>query len=247
VLQATLTALLLPPLLLVLLAGLGGWAAWRRRRLGGLLALLAGLGLLLLATPMVAGLLLDTLEREVVPAPAAAAPLGTPPGAIIILGGDWVRTRAGLDIGPFSLERLRAGAALARRTGLPVLVTGGGLADEDPLAALMAASLVADFGITPRWIEPSANDTHENATFSVALLRAAGIESAHIVTHAWHLPRALAAFARLGFAATAAPVRLDAVPDGRLPSWIPRPDYLGRSWYALREWAGRLVYALRDG
>jgi uncharacterized SAM-binding protein YcdF (DUF218 family) len=285
--------LLLPPLLLVLLAGLAGWAAWRRWRPGGLLAMLAMLGLLLLATPMVAGLLLDSLEREVVPAPRAStgastgasvdaamgaftgapmdapmgppvaapvaapggapggaprvAPLGASGGAIIILGGDWVHTGSGPDIGAFTLERLRAGAALARRTGLPVLVTGGGPPDEPPLAVLMAASLAADFGIAARWIEPRAADTHENAVFSVALLREAGIGSAHVVSHAWHLPRALEAFARLGFAATPAPVRLDAAPDGRLSAWLPRPDYWGRSWYALREWAGRLAYALRDG
>lgn len=256
-LQAFLTALALPPLLLVLLAGLGGWLAWRRaprdtapsrivgrQRWGGALALAAALGLLLLATPMAAGLLRASLEREVV---LAAAP-GPPPAAIIILGGDTAYGQDGADVGPLSLERLRIGAALARRTGLPVLLTGGaGASRESPLSVLMAASLATDFGIVPRWIEPQAGDTHGNAVFSVAMLRASGISAAYVVTHAWHLPRALDAFGRLGFPVTPVPVILHATPDGRATSWMPRPDHWAVSWYALREWVGRLVYALRDG
>ena len=78
------------------------------------------------------------------------------------------------------------------------------------------------------------------------MLREAGIGAAYVVTHAWHLPRALEAFSREGFATSPAPVRLDRIPDGRLSDWVPRADHLGGSWFALREWAGRLVYAIRD-
>jgi uncharacterized SAM-binding protein YcdF (DUF218 family) len=168
-------------------------------------------------------------------------------GAIVVLGAEMVHGREGGDIGPLTLERLRAGAALHRRTGLPLLVTGGPLSPGSaPIAVLMARSLTTDFGAAPRWVEPRARDTRENAAFSAALLRGEGIGAAYLVTHAWHLPRAQAAFARQGLATAAAPVRLDRVPDGRLSEWLPRADHLGESWFFLREWAGRLVYALRD-
>jgi len=112
---------------------------------------------------------------------------------------------------------------------------------------LMAASLAADFGVESRWIEPLARDTAENAAFSAATLRAAGISSAYLVTHGWHMARAREAFGRAAFAVRAVPVRIDPVPDGRLSDWVPRAESLSVSWYALREWAGRLVYAMRDG
>jgi uncharacterized SAM-binding protein YcdF (DUF218 family) len=248
-LQAVLTALLLPPLPFVLAALGGGLLAWRGgprwRRAGGAVATLAAFGTLVLATPLAAGLLLGSLARG-----AADAPAGPPPAAIVVLSAEVVETQGGdYEPGPFSLERLRAGAALHRRTGLPVLVTGGLVRPGGPsLAAVLGRSLAEDFGVAPRWLEEHARDTRENATLGAAMLRGADVEAAYVVTHAWHMPRALEAFARTGFATTPAPLRHDALPDGRrLADWVPRADHLGTSWYALREWAGRLVYALRDG
>jgi uncharacterized SAM-binding protein YcdF (DUF218 family) len=169
------------------------------------------------------------------------------PGAIIILAGEAAYTRGTPEVGPLTLERLRAGAALHRRTGLPLLVSGGPLRGGDPpIAALMAASLVADFGVAVGWVEDRSSDTRDNAVFSAAMMRREGIHAAWLVTHAWHMPRAQEAFGRADFTTLAAPVRLDRVPDGRLQDWLPRPDRLAQSWYALREWAGRIVYLIRD-
>ncbi|MFH5925477.1 YdcF family protein [Roseomonas xinghualingensis] len=216
--------------------------AWRGWRPGLILAALAAIGQILFATPLTAGLLVASLEREVAPGAPAS---GTGAGAIIVLGAEVARTQDGRDVGPLTLERLRTGAALHRRTGLPLLVTGGALASGDePIAELMAQSLRTDFGVSVRWIEPRARDTWENAALSVALLREAGIGSAYVVTHGWHMPRALAVFDLRGLTANAAPVRMDRVPDG-FSSWVPRTDRWTASWLALREWAGRVVYALR--
>lgn len=252
-LQGLLTAVVIPPVSFAVLAALGGLLAWRSqgrlRRRGGLLAALAGLGILVLALPIVAALLTVSLERGLPGQDTAGpAPNAIMPAAIIILGGDVAHDQNRTEVGALTLERLRAGAALARRTGLPLLVTGGpGSEGEPPLAVLMAHSLAEDFGLAARWIEPAARDTHENAVLGVAMLRAEGIGAAHVVSHGWHLARAAEAFARLSFPVVPVPVRLRRMPDGRAEDWIPRADHLGTSWYALREWAGRLVYALRDG
>jgi uncharacterized SAM-binding protein YcdF (DUF218 family) len=250
--QAIATTLLLPPLGLVLATLLAAAAAFclrrHRRRLSSTVlwavVAAAALGQLVLATPYVSGHLRASLQspRVATPPPSAG------PEAIIVLGAETAHGQAGVTVGPLSLERLRAGAALARRTGLPVLVTGGRLApSEPPIAALMAATMAEDFGITPRWIEPQAGDTAENAAFSARMLRAEGVMSAHVVTHAWHMARALEAFERSGFIAHSAPVRLERRPSGLWSDFIPRTDHLHESWLMLREWAGRLVYALRDG
>lgn len=240
--QSVLTALLLPPLLLVLLGMAGAGLASRRPRGGLALVWIAGGAQLFLATPFVAGMLLASLND----APAAPATTAAP-GAIVVLGGDAARSGGAGDVGPLTLERLRAGAALQRRTGLPLLVTAGpnspGL---EPLADSMARSLREDFGIRAHWIEPAAGDTRDNAVLSAAILRPEGIDTVLLVTHGWHMGRAIAAFRRAGLSSIPAPIRIDRAPDGRPSDWVPRPDHLAESWFALREWVGRLVYALRD-
>lgn len=242
--QQLLSTVLLPPIGLVLVMVIATWLALRDHRWGGWLGFATGLALLLLATPEIAQSLRYSLERDV---PTTVPTDGPLPQAVIILGGDSMRGGAGPDIGPLTLERLRAGAALARRTGLPILVTGGpnGRPTDPPLAVMMAGSLADDFGRPARWIEPRARDTHDNAEFSAAALRAEGIGAAYVVSHGWHLPRAVEAFGRLGFPVTPVPVRTAFRPEGGVASWTPRPDYWALSWYMLREWLGRLVYALK--
>ena len=236
-LQQVLTALVLPPVGLLLLALAAALLGWRWLVAGAVLAVL------LLATPLGAGLLRHSLESEIAHQPAPAVP----PGAIIVLGAEIQFGHHGGEIGPMTLERLRHGAALHRLTGLPLLVTGGVLAPGTPaLAVLMARSLAEDFGAPPRWVEPRAVNTRENAAFSVALLRAEGIGSAHLVSHGWHLPRAMALFTGQGLVTLPAPLRPPQVPGHAPSDFLPRADRLGESWFALREWAGRLVDALQD-
>lgn len=241
--RQALPAIGLPPLLLVLCCLACGVLAWRGRRIAGLLGAASALALLLLATPALSGLLRWSLEREL----RDAASASRPPAAIIILGAEVIRGPDGPGVGMLTLERLRAGAALHRRTQAPILVTGGVLAAGDPpLAELMARSLAEDFGVATRWVEPLAANTAENARFSTEMLAAEGITRAHVVSHAWHLPRALDGFARAGLAATPAPLPLAQVSLSRVRDWLPRPDHLAESWYALREWAGRLVHVVQD-
>ena len=242
--QFVLTSLFLPPMLLVLIVLAAGLLAWQGKRVAGAIAAAAAVLLLLLATSFAAGALTVGLER-MAPAPPAGA---AQPGAIIVLGGEMARGAGGPEVGVLTLERLRAAAALHRRTGLPILVTGGPLAsDAPPIAELMAISLAEDFRVPVRWVEPRARDTRDNAVLSAALLRADGIGSAYVVSQAWHLPRAQAAFARAVFPVAAAPVRAGRLTGGRWSDWMPLPGNLAQSWYALREWTGLLVYRLRDG
>ena len=246
--QSVATALLLPPLLFVLLA-LAAVLVIRRRAVIALVVAGAMVATLALATPFAAGTLRASLERHASAHPDADGRPRTSPGAIVILSAEGVRTADGsLSPGPLSLERMAAGALLARRTGLPVLVTGGPLSPGGPpIAGAMAETMATVFAIPPRWVEPAARDTAENARNSAALLRREGIAAAYVVTHGWHMPRSLEAFARTDLAALPFPVRTDAVPDGRAGDWVPRPDHLAESWFMIREWVGIVVYRLRDG
>jgi uncharacterized SAM-binding protein YcdF (DUF218 family) len=179
--------------------------------------------------------------------PVAPAP-DAMPQAIVILGGDLARV-AGEPFalpGLLTLDRLRAGAALQRRTGLPILVTGGVIQDDrPPIAAIMASSLRDDFHVPVTWVEDGSADTWENATFSAEILKKQGIRSVYVVTQGWHMRRALLAFRHTGLTVTAAPTSLDAPLDFIFWDFVPRASSWGLSYYALHEWIGCAWYELR--
>ena len=242
---ADLPSLLLLPPLNCLAAACAG-AVLHRRRAGRLL-LGGGLGgLAVLSLPMVSGLLLVSLEgglQQIVD-PA------DPPQAIVILSADLAQVSVpggdAYSVGGLTLERERAGAALARHVGLPVLVSGGRIRAGAPsLAALMAVSLHDDFGIAPQWLEARSLDTWENAARSADILRQAGIGSVYVVTHAWHMRRALMAFRAAGLHAVAAPAMPAVAPRLAWRNVLPHVSAWQESYWALHEWIGCGWYWLR--
>ena len=241
-LKALLSFLLLPPVNLVF-AILAGVALQRRTpRFAHWLIGIASTLLLVLAMPAVAGTLLCRLESGLPLLP----PPGKPPGAIVILGGDVAHMAAtGITVGPLSLERVRIGAALQRKTGLPILVTGGVLGGEPPAVAdVMRDSLEQDFRVPVRWVERHSADTWQNARDSAAILRANGIDSIYLVTQPWHERRAMMAFANTAITVTASPGPLDRPPKPLARDFVPRVSAWVTSFYALHEWIGCLWYAL---
>ena len=238
-LHRVLVALLVPPpnLPLVAMAGLALGGRSGRWLLRGALA-----GLVLLSLPVVAQALLVSLELGLPLAP----PAGNPPQAIVILSAEVVHLRGPGNreqVGPLTVQRMRAGVALYHRTHLPILVTGGRLGGRQasPIAVQMAQSLEQDFGVPVRWVEPRSATTWQNAEFSAAILRRAGIGSVYLVTNAWHERRAILAFRHFGLVPTAAPVAMDALTDQVLPSTRAWRD----SYFAFHEWIGWLDYRLK--
>ena len=241
-LDAIATFLLVPPINL-LLAALAGFVL-RRHRAGRILCGLGLVGLLVLALPLTNQLLFLGIERYA--APPASTP---PPAAIIILSADVRRvgdTPGMVDVGLLTLERIRTGATLERATGLPVLVTGGILKQgQESLASLMTHSLGSDFDIPVRWQETASRDTWENAANSAAILHEAGIRSVFLVTHAWHMRRALIAFRHFGIEVTPAPVPFSRTVPLYFGEFVPTVGAWADSYYALHEWIGCAWYALR--
>ena len=241
------TAIVVPPVNLLTLGIAGAVAALRWPRLGRRVMAISLIGLMLFSLPVVSKPLIASLELGL-----PRAPPDHPPAAIVILSGDaGYGTGEGLEtgtgIGSLTLERMRAGAILARQTHLPVLVSGGELEREaGPIAAQMARSLDHEFGVPVRWIEAKSEDTWQNAEFSAALLRAAGIDSVYLVSHAWHERRAAMAFAHFGIATTPAPIRYDRWSRFRFDDFIPHASSFLHSYFAMHEWIGCVYYALRS-
>jgi len=240
---------LIPPNLFILLTILGVFIAWRWTRLGVVVATVGAAFLYTAATPVVADWLLRSVEG--LAGTASALPSDTPPGAIIVLAGDYRRSGTPGEpdaVGPLTLEHLAAAAREERHLGLPVLVSGGWPDDaHDSLAGLMSATLQEDFRVPVRWREERSVNIHENAAFSADILRRAGVPSALLVTHPWHMARALWSFRAVGY-----PV-IPAVPQERgslrltAGSFLPQVTALLESYYALHELIGLAWYRFRYG
>jgi uncharacterized SAM-binding protein YcdF (DUF218 family) len=244
VLKSILLALALPPICLLYCILLGLLVARRHRSGGRALVYIGLVGLVLLSIPLVPNLLIVALEQNLPTTP----PRDAMPQAIVVLGGDLLRTDGPPHSLPgfLTLDRLREGAALYRRTKLPVLVTGGTVhADRPPVARIMADSLRTDFQVPVTWVEDASLDTWENANLSADILKPRGIRSVYVVTQGWHMRRAILAFRHAGLAVTAVPTSVDTPFDPIPWDLAPRTSAWQWSYYALHEWIGCAWYAIR--
>lgn len=253
-------ALLLPPVPLLVLLLMAAWlwrtpsrarpaSAWRRPLGWGLFGLaIAGLWLTH-TTAMSRWLTLQVLQPPPALLPTELSTLrGGPPTAIVVLGGgrrvpaaEW----GDATLHPRSIERLRYGVAVARATGLPLAFSGGrghGEPAGPSEADLAARSAEAEFRWPLRWKENLSRDTAENARLTVALLKREGIRRVVLVTHAYHMPRALRNFERAaateGLQVLPAPTARPAPGPLRLSDWLPSHRGAEETRLALHELVG---------
>lgn len=210
---------------------------------GAILALAVGL-----LTP-IGALLLRPLEGRFPPPPADIPG----PAGIIVLGGalDTEKSEARGQV-YFSPDgaRMTAGVELARRYPSARLVfTGGpaGLLGEGPAEAVGARKLWLSLGAPaePMTFELKSRNTWENGLFTRDLVKPRPGEVWLLVTSAWHMPRSVGIFRRLGFDVIPYPVAYRTFGDKRdflLPtSMIDKVIMLD---YSVHEWAGLLAYWL---
>jgi len=206
-------------------------------------------------TPFVAGELMAPLQ------PYAAVDPWNPDAeveAIVILGAgiyaaapeyssSGAGDEPGVTAGPLTLQRLQYGAFLAKTTGRPVLVAGGpsGTAPALAVAEVMSGTLQHDFGLEPLWIENESRSTLANAQLSARQLRTAGVHKFYLVTHAWHMPRAMAAYEGLGVQPVPAPTRFVSRSEPVWRDFLPSAIAFCTTYYAIHEWLGLMWYRLR--
>ena len=253
--KPALTALVMPPVPLLVLVLIGARQMFRRRLLAWLLILLATLGLWFSGTQALGHVLVQGLVKP--PPPLAGSELAelrrSPKTAIMVLGAGRRLTAPEYGVSSLnfrSAERLRYGIWLARETGLPLGFSGGvghGAAAGASEAEIAARVAEREFNKTLRWQEGESRDTHENAVKTVALLQPQGIEKIVVVTDALHMRRAVANFER---AAEGKPIRIVAAPMGIRGSghlsgadWLPSLQGYEEVWMALHEALGRLLGA----
>ncbi len=236
VLKAALRTLLLPPSSPLILATLGALLLRRRRRLGAVLLTVGLVSMWLFATPIVAEAVWRLAEHY----PALDLSKPTNAQAIVIIGGGGQRIFAPEYAGPAAddmlLERLSYGAFIARRTGLPILVSGA-----PTESFVMSTSLSRDFGVNPRWVESRSADTYQNARFSARILRAAGIQHIILVTISTHLWRAAHEFQDAGLDVIPGPSGVSVNRELGLLRFVPSAGALARSSAGVYELIGEPI------
>jgi uncharacterized SAM-binding protein YcdF (DUF218 family) len=255
--KAVVGAAVLPPVPLLLLVLLGARLMFTRRLLAWFLVLLAVAGLWFSCTNVVGHALSDWLLKP--PRALGSSDIAelkrTPKTVIVVLGGgrQLVAPEYGLsNLKPRSVERLRYGVWLARETGLPLGFSGGlgHWTSDGPSEAEIAARIAErEFGIKLRHQESESRDTRENGARMVALLKPLGVEQIVLVTHDYHMRRALRNFESAvvahggGIRVIAAPMGLPMGGAPTLLDWFPSIEGFERVRVVGHEWLGYLLGA----
>ena len=143
-----------------------------------------------------------------------------------------------------------------------LLMTGGLLPrlspDIAPSEAEAMRQVLEIMGVPAEavWIEPDSRNTYENGVLSKAILDEKGINKIVLVTSAYHMPRSVAIFEKLGFTVLPAPTDYQTTELDR--SYFQAPDLLTFTLYllpdsdnlwltsrVLKEYLGVVIYWLR--
>ncbi len=202
----------------------------------------------LLSTPLVATNLMSGLEQHIFVTPDEL--LASKAEAIVVLGGGTYEEGpeyGGDTIKGMLLERVRYAAWLQKRTNLPIIVSGGNMITGRESEAKLASKVLKDeFGCKVVATEDKSKNTWENAVYTSGLLKTLEINKVALVTHAWHMPRAMHVFKLNGVDVFAAPTIFSTGKRGlnnsEVGDWLPDASALRISYLALHEYVGMLWY-----
>jgi uncharacterized SAM-binding protein YcdF (DUF218 family) len=236
---------------LLLLVALILW--WRKSR-WTFAPIITALAILLIASNnWVSSALVSALESRY-------PPLVNPPTAeaIVVLGGATKSIeppRLMVDINEHG-DRLFYAAYLYHTQRAPVIILAGGRISWRGQGSSEAAdmtTLLEMLGVPPQSIieEPFSLNTYENAVNVLEILQEKGIKQILLVTSAFHMPRSMAIFTKLGIDAIAAPTDFlvtrtyNSSLEDFILNLLPHANHLSLTNLALKEYLGIVVYWLR--
>ncbi len=243
--------LILPPGHNLLLFAIAFGLMSKSRKLAISLFLLSFSSLFLLSLPIVSSSLQEGLyNHPALPATEIKRISQQQPqnmAIVVLAGGRMERSPEYGDIDTVSsktLQRIHFAAWLHRKTGLPILASGGSVYGEATAeSVLINQAMTSAYGISPKWIEFNSKNTKENAVYSSELLKQNNIQQILLVTHASHLARAKQVFEEQGLTVIPAPTVFDKH-RSKWSSYLPSARALSETQEALHEYIGQLWYQL---
>ena len=235
--------------LTLILLSLGALLLWSRwRRLGAWLVSVLAVSLLTIAVLPVGVWALAPLQRQF---PVFEAVSTAPVRGIILLSGAAVNLKVSRQMGHavpgHAAERLVEFIRLARAyPKARLLICGGnegwGGDREGPLIAEYLMS--RGFNRSRFMVENASLDTYENAVLGKKLALPRVKEKWLLVTSAWHMPRAVAAFRGQNWPVVAAPPMRASGGSSKFVLRFRLSDGLDQLQTALHEYLGLLAYRL---
>jgi uncharacterized SAM-binding protein YcdF (DUF218 family) len=233
----------------MVLAGVGAWAARKKRERLAVGAPVAAVAVLWLFSfgPM-ANALVGSLESSAVTTMKDDVTYD----AVIVLGGfvdDAASTTWGKPSYSDAVERMLAAFDLLRTGRARFAVVSGGASSKnagDSEAHAIAVQLEA-WGIDRDRliVEDHSRNTRDNAVESTRIIHERGFEKLVLVTSAMHMKRAAGCFVATGLSFDTFAVDFHSHGSRFGNDWPPRADKLDVSTGALREHLGRVVYRVR--
>jgi uncharacterized SAM-binding protein YcdF (DUF218 family) len=244
--------ILLPPGNIVLfLALLSIYLFFKKLKRTAFLTLLTAVGLYLLSIKPTAVLLINPLEnRYSVPNKIERNSCK----AVVILGGGIKIAAPFLDLKNDLMEdafkRVTAAVKLYQENPNRIfIVSGFSVKDNFPEAEVMKDYLTY-MGIPEKLIYPEgkSRDTFENAKFVYNLLKNSGVRKVCLITSAYHMPRSVLLFTKVGFKReNIVPVPVDYKGEKltlNVYNFLPTAYWLNISAKALHEYFGLIYYKL---
>jgi uncharacterized SAM-binding protein YcdF (DUF218 family) len=239
------TPFILPPGIFVVMLGILGCLALRRKNRPAASISYAFSALIwIFSIPPTADMVMGSLEKGIV------IPSNIEADVILMLGGGSYDASPDLSgpgaPGPATMERMVTAARLHRRLGIPIVVSGGRVFPADAPVAHIAKRFLVDLGISPDSVilEDRSRDTYENALYSKSICEQHGFKKPLMVTSGYHVKRALLCFSKAGLTVIPFPCALTTWP-GKKYGWqhvLPSAGALHTVSSACHEWIG-LVYS----
>jgi uncharacterized SAM-binding protein YcdF (DUF218 family) len=180
-------------------------------------------------------------------------PRGAPDGIVVLGGGIETGPSAAHGTAAFSASggRLIAAAALARRFPNARIIYSGGnanlVSDDSSKEADYAVAVFESLGIPRDRViaERRSRNTWENAEFSKAIAAPKDGERWLLVTSAYHMPRSVGIFRKVGFAVEPYPADWRLAGHADLVRFsVFSVEGLAHADLGLREWMGLFAYRL---
>ncbi|TGL87620.1 YdcF family protein [Leptospira congkakensis] len=208
--------------------------------------------LYLASNAFVSNFLVQTLEKDYPPVSISELPKSD---VAIVLGGmiQTISTHPGRPELSDSADRLTDAVRMYKAGKVKkVLFTGGSglLFANTYREADLAKELFLDLGVPEKdliW-ENNSRNTYENALETKKILQDKKIESAILVTSAFHMKRAAGCFQKqeIHFVAYPTDYRATDLQSGAFELYIPSAVFLEQTTMAIKEWVGYFVYRAKS-
>ena len=243
-------SIILPPTGLIVLAMAGVGIAMIWKKLGLWVAFLSMLGVLLCSMPAVSAILVNSLQSNpAIPASDVKKSLAQADALVVLAGGrrGFAEEFGDDTVSSYTLERIRYAAWVVKRTGLPLIVSGGRVHDEEKSEGqLMREILQKEFIVIVDHVEEKSRTTYENAKYTAQFLKQNDLRKIALITHAAHMPRAKAAFEYFDIEVIPAPTAFygkDATQQ--FSDYLPSTNALRQTGLAVHEIFGQWWYEIR--